>query len=135
MLRIYFIVFSLLFLSPISTASAAPAADYIEMCNIMKKINQQGEQSFTKQDIIRGMLCYGTMTGLVDGYWVQSLVTAVVNDQPSEKFQLICIPESVTTIQLIDVWLDYMDKNQGAGEEIFGAVVHRAIYAQFPCRS
>jgi hypothetical protein len=54
--------------------------------------------------------------------------------KPQQRWE-ICMPSGVVYGQMMDITLDFLQKNPSIRHDVTPALVHRALKAAFPCRA
>jgi hypothetical protein len=125
-LSVLFVFFFALFGSQAnakSTNYVFTGNDMYESCShALKGLDKTGEY-----DDHRFGVCAGYISGIVDFHTVLTTVELLPDD-------LFCLPEGITTAQVIRDVTRYLENNPGKRHELAAYLVIRALLEAYPCQ-
>lgn len=120
------VFFCLLIVTPASAKSTNyvfTGGDMYESCtHAINGLNKTGEY-----DDHRFGVCAGYIAGIVDFHTVATTVESISED-------IFCLPENITTAQVIRVVTNYLENNPEKHHDLAGYLVVLALRETYPCQ-
>ena len=100
-------------------------SDFLEVCS---SVGSGGERDASRMQ--RDATCLGWVEGFADGFLVYGELLSV-----PRKDRMACMPQGVTTIQIVRVIQKYLAENPGKAHRATRYVASIALAGAFPCRA
>jgi len=124
----------LFFCSPASTGQKSAGeqadisrsgSDFLEVCS---SVESGGDRDAAR--IGRDATCLGWVEGFADGFLVYGELLSV-----PKKDRMACVPQRVTTVQMVRVIKKYLADNPGKAHRPTRYVASIALAGAFPCKA
>jgi hypothetical protein len=99
--------------------------DFLEVCST---VDSEGNRDAAR--IQRDATCLGWVAGFADGFLVHEELLSV-----PRRDRMACVPQGVTTIQIVRVIKKYLADNPGKARRPTRYIASLALAGAFPCKA
>jgi hypothetical protein len=105
--------------------------DFLEVCSSVDSkggIDSEGSRDAAR--VQRDATCLGWVEGFVDGFLVHEELLSI-----PRRDRMACVPQVVTTIQIVRVIKKYLAENPGKARRPTRYIASLALAGTFPCKA